>query len=186
MEKLSEQIIEQAKHGDKEAFNQIYNRYYRLIRYIIFDIIKNDETTKDLVEATFIKAFEKISFYRNPISFEAWLKTIAVNTAIDHIRQSKDTNLNYEIDDEENKLQLPEMSPDPETSLIELEDIENLKVALTLLRPRLRNLVELRYYNGLSYKQLSAKLNIPIGSVKSDLNKAKHRLRTIFHKLSNR
>lgn len=170
-------LIEQAKHGDDKAFNQLYERYHRLIRYIIFDIVKDDELTQDLLSNTFIKAFSKLSSYVNPISFEAWLKTIAVNTTIDHIRATKDLCKNFSID-------LEETAPDPESDMIKTENIELLRIALSRLRSKYRNLLELRYYQGLSYDQLSVKLGIPIGTVKSDLNKAKRRLREIFHKLS--
>lgn len=177
-------LIEQAKHGDNKAFNQLYERYHRLIRYIIFDIVKDDELTQDLLSNTFIKAFSKLSSYVNPISFEAWLKTIAVNTTIDHIRATKDLCKNFSIDNETNTIQLEETAPDPESDMIKTENIELLRIALSRLRSKYRNLLELRYYQGLSYDQLSVKLGIPIGTVKSDLNKAKRRLRGIFHKLS--
>ena len=177
-------LIEQAKHGDNKAFNQLYERYHRLIRYIIFDIVKDDELTQDLLSNTFIKAFSKLSSYVNPISFEAWLKTIAVNNTIDHIRATKDLCKNFSIDNETNTIQLEETAPDPESDMIKTENIELLRIALSRLRSKYRNLLELRYYQGLSYDQLSVKLGIPIGTVKSDLNKAKRRLREIFHKLS--
>ena len=82
------------------------------------------------------------------------------------------------------QIQLEETAPDPESDMIKTENIELLRIALSRLRSKYRNLLELRYYQGLSYDQLSVKLGIPIGTVKSDLNKAKRRLREIFHKLS--
>lgn len=185
MEKNIEFLIEQAKRGDNKAFNQLYNRYYKLIRYIIFDITKNDDITKDLVSLTFIKAFKKLDSYVNPISFEAWLKTIAVNTTIDYIRASKDLQNNSSIDDEDNTIQLEEVSLDPESDMIKTEDIELLRIALTRLRSKYRSLIELRYFKNLSYDQLSVELGIPVGTVKSDLNKAKRKLKAIFQKLSN-
>ena len=91
---------------------------------------------------------------------------------------------NFSIDNETNTIQLEETAPDPESDIIKTENIELLRIALSRLRSKYRNLLELRYYQGLSYDQLSVKLGIPIGTVKSDLNKAKRRLREIFHKLS--
>ena len=77
------------------------------------------------------------------------------------------------------------MSPDPESDMIKTENIEQLKVALSRLRSKYRNILELRYYQGLSYKELSAKLDTPVGTIKSDLSKAKRKLKELFHKLSN-
>ena len=177
-------LIEEAKHGSEQAFTQLYNNYYKLIRYIIFDLVKDDEITADLVSVTFTKAFKRLDSYINPISFEAWLKTIAVNTVIDHVRANKDENKNYSIDNEDSAIQVESEDNDPETAFIRAESIDILRIALTRLRSKYRNLLELRYFNGLSYEELSAELNIPIGTVKSDLNKAKHKLKYFFQKLS--
>ena len=177
-------LVEQAKRGEKKAFTQLYDRYHKLIRYIIYDIVKDDDLTKDLVSNTFIKAFNKLDSYINPLSFEAWLKTIAVNTTIDYIRASKDLQKNISIDDEESNFQIREISPDPESDMIKTEDIDLLKIALSRLRSKYRNLLEVRYFKDLSYEQLSVELGIPVGTIKSDLNKAKRKLRVIFQKLS--
>lgn len=177
-------LIEQAKQNNQKAFTELYNRHHRLIRYVIYDLVKNDELTADLLSVTFTKAFKKIDSYVNPISFEAWLKTIAVNTVIDHVRANKDQLRNYSIDNEESSIQLEATEIDPETEIIKYESVELLKMALKKLRSKYRNLLELRYFKNLSYEELSAELGIPVGTVKSDLNKAKHRLRQFYQKLS--
>jgi RNA polymerase sigma-70 factor (ECF subfamily) len=177
-------LIEQAKHGDKEAFSQLYNKYWRLIRYIIYDAIKDDDITADLLSITFIKAYERLDYFVESISFEAWLKTIAINTVIDYVRKKKREQNNYSIDNEESAIQLPSDN-DPEADLIKSESLEIMKIALTRLRSRYRNLLELRYFKGLTYEELSAELNIPIGTIKSDLCKAKRRLRHFFDIISN-
>ena len=69
--------------------------------------------------------------------------------------------------------------------MIKSESLEILRVALTRLRSKYRNLLELRYFKNLSYNELSAELGIPVGTIKSDLYKAKRRLRTIFNNISN-
>lgn len=177
-------LIEKAKHGDEKAFSELYNNYYKLIRYIIFNIVKNDEITADLVSVTFTKAFKRLDYFVDSVSFEAWLKTIAVNTVIDHIRKEKNLQSNLSIDDD-NNVQLEATDNDPETDFIKSESVEILRKALLRLRSKYRNLLELRYFKGLSYEELSAELNIPVGTVKSDLNKAKHRLRHFFQIISN-
>lgn len=177
-------LIEKAKHGDEEAFKQLYSNYYRLIRYIIYDAVKNEEITADLLSITFIKAFKRLNYFVESISFEAWLKTIAINTVIDHIRRSKKQQDDISIDNENNAIQIASDN-DPETDFIKSESLDILRVALTRLRSKYRNLLELRYFNNLSYDELSAELGIPVGTVKSDLNKAKHRLKYYFQKLSN-
>lgn len=176
-------LIEKAKHGDEKAFKQLYDNYYRLIRYIIYDAIKDEEATADLLSVTFTKAFKRLNYFVETISFEAWLKTIAVNTVIDYIRKNKNQQDNISIDNEDNAIQISSDN-DPETDLIKSESIDILRVALTRLRAKYRNLLELRYFGNLSYEKLSAELGIPVGTVKSDLNKAKHRLKHYFQKIS--
>lgn len=176
-------LIEEAKHGSKKAFKALYDKYYRLIRYIIFDATKDEELTADLTSVTFVKAYERLHYFVETISFEAWLKTIAINTVIDHFRREKNKQNSYSIDDEDNTIQIP-TDNDPETDFIKSESIEILKCALTRLRTKYRRLLELRYFDNLSYEELSAKLGIPVGTVKSDLNKAKHKLKQFFQIIS--
>lgn len=178
-------LIEQAKHGDEEAFKKLYNNYYRLLRYIIYDVVKDDEVTADLLSITFMKAFGRINRFTENISFEAWIKTIGINTAIDWYRAQKRKQSDYSIDNEDNKIQLVDEDSDPEAEIIKAENVEILKEALSKLRAKYRNLLTLRYYEGLSYEELSVTLGIPIGTVKSDLNKAKHKLRYYFQNISN-
>lgn len=178
-------LIDQAKRGNHKAFTQLYNRYWKLIRYIIYDIVKDDDITKDLVSNTFTKAFQKLNSYVNPISFEAWLKTIAVNTTIDWLRATKEQRMNISIDNEDNYVQVESEILDPESDMIKIENLKTLKQAMSLLRTKYQKLLKGRYYDHLSYEQLSVKLGIPIGTLKSDLCKAKHKLRENFQKLSN-
>ena len=93
-------LIAQAKEGKQLAFTKLYNKYYNTIRYVIYNIIRNIDVTDDLISVTFTKAFMKIDKYVDNISFEMWLKTIAVNSAIDFIRRSRQEKLNDSVDDE--------------------------------------------------------------------------------------
>ena len=99
-------LIQQAKLGKQDAFTELYDRHHKLIRYIIYDIVKNEDVADDLLSVTFTKAFSRLESYVNPISFEMWLKTIAINSSIDYIRRMKKEKANYWIDDDANSLQL--------------------------------------------------------------------------------
>jgi RNA polymerase sigma-70 factor (ECF subfamily) len=178
-------LIEHAKLGKQDAFTKLYDRHHKLIRYIIFDIVKNGDVADDLLSVTFTKAFARINSYVNPISFEMWLKTIAVNTAIDYIRSTKNEKQNHYIDSEDNYIQLDSNDLSPEEEIIKRENAEQLKVALRRLRFKYRNILELRYFKGLSYEQLAEELSVPIGTIKSDLNKAKKKLREFYNNINN-
>lgn len=178
-------LVQRIKQGDESAFTILYNHHYKLIRYIISTFTKDDHVIDDLTSITFTKAFQKIESYVNPISFEMWLKTIANNTAIDYIRKMKDQQGNQSIDEPDNYLQLPSTFTDPEQKIINSENLEQLKQAMTLLRSKYRELIELRYYKNYTYEQLADHFGVPQGTIKSDLHKAKKRLRHFFHEISN-
>lgn len=174
------QIILDAKAGKQDAFTNLYNRYHKLIRYVVWNIVKNDDVADDLTLVTFTKAFQKIDTFVNNISFEMWLKTIAFNTSIDYIRRVKEENLNRYIDNENEFIQIESNTLNPEERIIKSEDLIALGDAMLLLRSRYRKLIELRYHQDLSYKEIAAELGIPEGTVKSDLNKAKKKLKEFF------
>lgn len=178
-------LIEQAKLGKQDAFTELYNRNHKLIRYLIYDIVKNDDVADDLLSITFTKAFARIDSYINPISFRMWLKTIAVNSAIDYIRSTKNEKQNHYLDSEDNYIQLDNNDLSPEEEIIKRELVEQLKVALRKLRFKYRNILELRYFKGLSYEELAEELGVPVGTIKSDLNKAKKKLREFFNNIHN-
>lgn len=173
-------LIKQAKLGDQNAFTKLYDCYNRLIKYVINNIVKNEDAADDLVSITFTKAFKRIDTYINPISFEMWLKTIAINSTIDYIRANKQEQQNHYIDSDDNYIQLESSTLDPESLIIKTETADQLKIALSKLRSKYRNILQLRYFKGLSYEELASELGMPIGTIKSDLNKAKKRLKDFF------
>lgn len=172
--------IERAKEGDQRSFTYLYERYYRLVRFIIYNIVKNHDVTADLVSITFTKAFQKISTYVDYISFEMWLKKIASNSAIDYIRHIKTEEETCYVDDSDNNVQLESSEFDPESSLVGLEEKEILLEKLTKLRSNYRNLLEMRYLKDMSYKDIAEAYGKPMGTVKSDLYKAKRRLKSFY------
>lgn len=174
-----ELIIQEAKEGKQKAFTTLYDKYYRLIRYVIRDIVKNDDVADDLLSVTFTKAFQKIDSFVDNISFEMWLKMIARNTAIDYIRRTKKEQLHHYIDSDLSYVQLEHYDLDPEQEIVKKECISELETATTLLRSKYRSLLDLRYTHDMSYKDIAKTLQIPEGTVKSDLNKAKKKLKQL-------
>ena len=178
-------LVEQAKQGSESAFTKLYKLYKSNIWFTIYNIVKNTDIADDLTSVVFTKAYQKLDSYVQHISFEMWLKTIAINTAIDYIRSSKNEKQNHYIDSEDNYIQLDSNDLSPEEVIMKQETVEQLKVALHKLRSKYRNILELRYFKGLSYEELATELGVPIGTVKSDLNKAKKRLREFFDNINN-
>lgn len=174
-------IIEQAKGGDQKAFTYLYNKYYKLIRLVIWEIVRNDDVADDLASVTFTKAFDKIDTYIKHISFEMWLKKIASNTAIDYIRRIKDETTNHYVDSDDSFIELESSETDPESKMLKKEALKKLSEALLLIRSSYRDILEMRYLEDLSYREIADRLSVPEGTVKSDLHKAKRKLREFMN-----
>lgn len=183
--KLEEiKLIEDAKLGNQAAFTKLYNKYNRLIKSVIYNIVRNEDVADDLLSVTFTKVFKKITMYVNHISFEMWLKTIAINTAIDYIRQYKDEKQNHYLDSDDNFIQVESGTNNPEVELIHKENLNKLETCKGLLRGKWKYLLDLRYNKEKSYKEIAEILGAPEGTVKSDLFKAKQKLRGLFNSIN--
>lgn len=169
-------LIEQAKKGSQKAFSELYYRYKSNIWYTILNVVKNTDVADDLTSIVFTKAYEKLSTYVNHISFEMWLKTIAVNASIDYIRRNKKEQLNNYVDEDESPIQLSDLEKSPEENLILKEKLDIVLQAIPTLKKKYRDLINARI-DGMSYKEIANKLAMNELAVKGDLNKARQKLK---------
>ena len=132
-------LIEQAKKGSQKAFSELYYRYKSNIWYTILNVVKNTDVADDLTSIVFTKAYEKLSTYVNHISFEMWLKTIAVNASIDYIRRNKKEQLNNYVDEDESPIQLSDLEKSPEENLILKEKLDIVLQAIPTLKKKYRD-----------------------------------------------
>lgn len=157
------------------AFTKLYNKYHNSVRYVIWNIVKNNDVTDDLLSVTFTKAFMKLDTYVNYMSFNMWLKKIASNTAIDFIRRTKQSSDDLYMDSDDSYFQLGATEPSPEQNMIQQQSIERTKEGLKKIRTKYRKIIEMRIAEK-SYREISDTLNIPMGTVKSEFHKAKKAL----------
>jgi RNA polymerase sigma-70 factor (ECF subfamily) len=169
-------LVDQAKSGNDLAFSKLYKQYKGLIRYIIYGIVRNIDLTDDLVADTFAKAYSKLNTYTDHISFEMWLKTIAVNNAIDFIRHTKREKYDAYIDDEDNPIQLPDNVIDPEDEYAISEMLDRALKTIPTLKKEYRDLLNARIDN-MSYKDIAIKFGLKENTVKCILNKARQKLK---------
>ena len=173
-------LVEQARQGSEKAFNQLYYTFKKTIWWTAYKIVHNIDVADDIVSMVFTKAFTKLDTYTQHISFEMWLKTITLNTAIDYIRRNKKEQLNSYIDDEDNTIQLQELDRSPEENYINQQNVEIVKDCMSRLRKRHRDLIQMKL-DGLTYQQIAEKLAMPEATVKGSLNKARQRLKQLFN-----
>ena len=178
------ELVEQAKNNKEKAFTMLYNEYYNTVWFTIYNIVKNKDVTEDLISVVFTKAFQKISLYTEHVSFEMWLKTIAINSSIDYIRRMKNENLNNYIDDEENTIQLTGSENSPEENFILQEKMQFLEKIIPTLKKKYRDLLMAKL-DGKSYKTLAEEFNASEDKIKSDLHKARKILKNKLNLLTN-
>jgi RNA polymerase sigma factor (sigma-70 family) len=181
--------VEEARKGNEKAFAILMNRYRDSIYYMLLKMVNNPSDAEDLTIEAFGKAFRNLDTYTPKFAFSTWLFKIATNNCVDFIRKKQLSptpfdNIQDNIDNVTVNIQSD--MPDPEESLINLQKIDAMKDIVSHLKPRYRTLIELRYYREYSYDEISAELNLPIGTVKAQLYRAKTLLYDILIKTGNR
>jgi len=182
-------LVEEAKKGNEKAFASLMNRYRDSIYYMLLKMVNNPYDAEDLTIEAFGKAFRNIESYTPRYAFSTWLFKIATNNCVDFIRKKQlaPTPLDHLQDSMDNvTVNIQSDLPDPEESLINHQKIEALKDIVSQLKPRYKALIELRYYKEYSYEEISSELNLPIGTVKAQLYRAKTLLYNILIKTGNR
>lgn len=171
-------LITQAKGGSQKAYTEIFNKYKLYVRKLAFDYVKNTETTDDIVSTVFIKVFKKLDSFTTNDSFRAWLRRITITTSIDYLRSNKNEKLISSIDDTtSNHLSAVNSVED---IFITSEKHKHIANIISKLPKRQQEIVKLYYYEGYLYRDISKKLAKPLGTIQSDLCRAKRKLKQLL------
>lgn len=183
------QLVERAQDGDEQAFTQLLSTYRDSIYFMVLKMVRNKVDAEDLTIEAFGKAFRNIEQYSPDYAFSTWLFRIASNNCIDFLRRKKIRQLNTvstsaaedessisEVFAKEATLALKYDAPDPEESIIMEQKHAMLRDMVANLKPRYRQLVELRYFDELSYEEIADKLQLPLGTVKAQLFRSRELL----------
>ncbi len=181
------ELVYKARHGDQLAYAQLMGKYRDSIYYMLLKMVNNPVDAEDLTIEAFGKAFKNIDQYTPNYAFSTWLFKIATNNCIDYIRKKRGStvSLDQSVDGEENlspSSLIQSDSPDPEANLINQQKIKLMREVVTKLKPRYRHLVELRYFREYSYEEISDELDLPIGTVKAQLFRARELLLNIMNR----
>jgi len=182
-------LVQKAREGNEKAFASLMNRYRDSIYFMLLKMGNNAADAEDLTIEAFGKAFRNLDSFTPDYAFSTWLFKIATNNCIDFIRkkQVSPSPLDQYQDDIDNlTVNIQSDLPDPEEALINDQKIAVLREIVNQLKPGYRALIELRYYKEYSYEEISSELNLPIGTVKAQLYRAKSLLYNIFVKTGNR
>lgn len=184
-------LIARAKEGDERAYQLLLHKYQKSVYYLIYKMIRNPEDAEDLTQETFAKAFASLESFDAKFAFSTWLFKIGSNSAIDFIRRRKmqTLSINQNTGNEESAnpvLQLRDGNLVPDESLLKKQRSQYLQLAIEQLPARYRQLVMLRYFDELSYEEVAQQLEIPLGTVKAQLHRARELLNTALINMENK
>lgn len=178
-------LVNRAVAGDQRAYAELLSRYRDSIYYMLLKMVNNPDDADDLTIEAFGKAFKNIQQYTPNFAFSTWLFKIATNNCIDFIRRKRAGHVSLvQVTEDSDEIHVPVQSDclDPEENMINDQKIRLMRDVVNKLKPRYRQLVEMRYFDELSYEEISEKLNIPIGTVKARLFRARELLLNIIKK----
>lgn len=179
-------LVVKAREGNQKAYADLMHRYKDSIYFMVLKMVNNKEDANDLTVETFAKAFEKLDKYQPEYAFSTWLFRVATNNCIDFIRKKKLNTLSIhgmlDEDGEEKPLQIKSDGLNPEETSIKKQQTEELKLLIENLPIRYRNLITLRYFDELSYEEIAQQLDLPLGTVKAQLFRARYLLGNIINR----
>lgn len=168
------------KKGDQQAYAELMDRYRDTIFFMLLKMIRDKDDAEDLTIEAFGKAFRNLAQYTPDFAFSTWLFKIATNNCIDFLRKKKEAislDRTYETaDGDEISIEPKSELLNPEEKAIKKQKIKLMQAVVEKLQPRYRTLVELRYFQEKSYEEISQELELPIGTVKAQLFRARELL----------
>lgn len=182
--KLVKRALENA---DQKAYAELMGRYRDSVYYMLLKMVNNKDDAEDLTVEAFGKAFKRLSQYTPNFAFSTWLFRIATNNCIDFIRRKRKNTFSIDqpIEDDEGGemvMDLRSDSLDPEEHIMKKQKIMMLRELVDKMKPRYRTLIEMRYFQELSYEEIADQLELPLGTVKAQLFRAREFL---FNVLKN-
>ena len=180
-------LVEEAKKGKQAAYAELMDRYRDSIYFTMLKMVKNTDDADDLTIEAFGKAFNRLEQYSPSFAFSTWLFKIASNNSIDFIRKkriqvtSMDSGL---TNSEGDSMQIDARSTglNPEETIIQGQRIDHMRLLVSKLKPKYRELVEKRYFEEMSYEEIAEEMNLPLGTVKAQLFRARDFLASMIDK----
>jgi RNA polymerase sigma factor (sigma-70 family) len=183
------QLVQAAlQRGDRTAYANLMNNYRDTLYFMLLKMTNNPQDADDLTIEAFGKAFKNLHQYSPEFAFSTWLFKIASNNCIDYLRKRNLSNNislhSNDMDEEKQGMSIsdivPSEVPDPEEQFINQQKIKTMRLVIEKLKPHYKHLVELRYYKEYSYEEIADELDLPIGTVKAQLFRAREFLYNIL------
>jgi len=180
-----QQVIERALDGRESAFRELIGRYERPVFSLIYRLVRDRERSEDLAQETFIKVLNALDRYDPTYKFSSWIFKIAHNTALDHLRRREPNTLSIHgspharTTEEAEATSLTPVSTDetPDEFTASREIGQEIERAIGTLRPEYRTAIVLCHIEGRAYEEIAQIMDVPLGTVKTYIHRARNELR---------
>ncbi len=181
-------VVEWARAGHERAHRELVRRYERPVFSLIYRMVRDRERAEDLAQETFVKVLNALDSYRAEYKFSSWIFKIANNAAIDQLRRKELDTLSLDgapdaVTPERQEGTSLQIADGTESPLQELEARElggQIEQAIAKLRPEYRSCIILRHVEGYPYEEIAEMLDLPLGTVKTYIHRARSELRTLL------
>ncbi len=174
-----DKFVKRAIEGDQDAFKQLMDKYQKPLYFHVLKMVRNHEQVEDLVQEAFMKAFNNLNSYNTNYAFSTWLYRITTNHTIDYLRKKKlkTTSINDPVKTKDGEMEI-QISDDAETDrdIIRKERKKIIHNAINDLPKKYRKVIEMRHLQELSYQEIADHLDLPLGTVKAHIFRAREML----------
>lgn len=186
-----QEIVVLARKGQEAAYRELVRRYERPVFSLIYRMVRNRELAEDLAQDTFVKVLNALGTYRPEFKFSSWVFKIANNVAIDQLRRRELDTLSLEgsphaTTPDAVEATTLELGTGGESALDEVANRElggEIEQAIAKLRPEYRTCILLRHVEDRSYEEIAEVMDLPLGTVKTYIHRARHELRSMLEHL---
>lgn len=176
-----EVLISNALSGEQEAYQELLNRYKKTVFHIVIKIIRNSDDAQDLVQETFMRAFNTLESYRSEYRFSTWLCKIAANCSIDYLRKKKikaySMDKPFETKNGTVEVEIEDKGANPEETFLRKQQMISIEEAIESLPPKYKQVIIYRHHDDKSYEEIAHIMSIPIGTVKARIFRARELLK---------
>lgn len=184
-DKSDKQLVGMCRRGNERAARELVNRFQRPVFSIIYRMVRDREKAEDLAQETFVRTFNNLDRYDRSYKFSSWLFKIAYNLTVDHLRRRviKTISIHGSPDavtadqQEATSVTLESTEEAPDARLESLELADQLELAIGKLREEYRTAIILRHVEGRAYEEIAEIMDIPLGTVKTYIFRARRQLR---------
>lgn len=173
-------LVRHAAGGDEQAFKELVGKYERALYFHILRMIRDKEQVEDLVQETFVKAFDNLNSYSTNYAFSTWLYRIATNHTIDYLRKKKLQTLSIDepvkTRDGDMQMQLPDESSGADRGIMRRQRRQMVREAIEELPQKYRKVIQMRHMEEKTYQEIAEILELPLGTIKAHIFRARELL----------